>query len=559
MQEDNSTTTIACSHCSCTFENSKILTMHLNTVHNITRYPCEECTGTFESQNLLDMHVNSDHEAANKCKNCQKVFINRFNLNRHSKICNNNNNTTINTAFQCNQCGKLFRDKYNRKRHEVVIHSAKGTSSQHTVNKIFKCNICNKKYKLQRYLLAHQQKHHKSDFKCLLCPQRFASANQLKLHVKLQHNNNNNTVEEQNKKKKKFLCYNCPQEFGNRIALNRHLKTTCVHLPIDDVNDKGSIMDNIKQHFNIEFTSAIKGCLNKYLFKPKELMANEKQCLDYLKDGIIDILKFYNESHILLKWSYTLDVQFTRPNHATGEDEFKNAAFSSDHEARDNTDVDQLDDQITEMRNDIIQRIDKYSKEGSGWILCKINSFKLDLYRFKLASGGKPVTIPVELALKHCVMNIDSDDCFKWAILCSLHHLEITGSNPKRITSYTQWENEFEFPTTPIVTANQICDFVKKTKLPVFTHQYTVKRQVECTYRPPKQIIIDNQARCVHLLLYDGHWMAITNLSALYRKSGVKYTFKMCPACLSSFYKKENYENHLPCNLTTIRYIFKQK
>ena len=114
--------------------------------------------------------------------------------------------TAINTAFQCNQCGKLFRDKYNRKRHEVVIHSTKGTSSQHTVNKIFKCNICNKKYKLQRYLLAHQQKHHKSDLKCLLCPERFASANQLKLHVKLQHNNNNNTVEEQNKKKRNFFA-----------------------------------------------------------------------------------------------------------------------------------------------------------------------------------------------------------------------------------------------------------------------------------------------------------------------------------------------------------------
>ena len=557
MQEDTSTTNIACSHCSCTFENSKILIMHLNTVHNITRYPCNQCTSTFENQNLLDLHTNSFHHisaataAPINCKNCQKQFTNSSNLKRHSKICNtnNNNNNGIN-PLQCNQCGKVYRNKFNRKRHELT-HS-KGASSQQTVNKIFKCNICNKKYKLNRFLLAHQQKHHKSDFKCLLCPERFASANRLKLHMKLQHNN---AVNEQ--KKKKFPCYNCSQEFGNRIALNRHLRTSCVHLPLDDVNDKGSIMDDIKQCFSIEFTSAIKGCLNKYLFKPKELMANEKQCLDYLKDGIIDTLKFYNESHILLKWSYTMDVQFTRPNHATGEDEFKNAAFSSDHQARDNTDIDQLDDQLTDMSNDIIQRIDKYSKEGSGWILCKIISFKLDLYRFRLSSGGKPVTIPAVLALKHCVMNIDSDNCFKWAILCSLHHQDIT-YNPNRITSYTQWENEFEFPTTSMVTANQICDFVKKTKLPVFTHQYTVKKEngyVECTYRPPKQIIIDDQTRCVHLLLYDGHWMAITNLSALYRKPGTKYTFKMCPACLSSFYKKENYENHLPCNLTTINYI----
>ena len=99
------------------------------------------------------------------------------------------------------------------------------------------------------------------------------------------------------------------------------------------------------------------------------------------------------------------------------------------------------------MRNDIIQRIEKYSKEGSGWILCKINFFELHLYRFKVTSGGKAVTLPVELASKHCVINIDHDDCFKWAVLCSLHHKDV-GVNPNRITSYSQWQHEFDFPTT---------------------------------------------------------------------------------------------------------------
>src|SRR5437773_4491829 len=112
MQEDTSTTNIACSHCSCTFENSKILIMHLNTVHNITRYPCNQCTSTFENQNLLDLHTNSFHlisAAPINCKNCQKQFTNSSNLKRHSKICNNNNNNNGINPLQCNQCGKVYR------------------------------------------------------------------------------------------------------------------------------------------------------------------------------------------------------------------------------------------------------------------------------------------------------------------------------------------------------------------------------------------------------------------------------------------------------------------
>ena len=241
------------------------------------------------------------------------------------------------------------------------------------------------------------------------------------------------------------MCYNCPLEFTCRVALNKHLKSDFIHLPIDDVSN---IMDNIKQHFTIEFTSAMKGCYNKYPFKPKDHITNEQQCLDYLSQDLISILKFYNKSHILLKWSYTMDVQFHRPNHATGDDEFKNAAFSCEHQAHDNMDADQLADQITQMRNDIIQRIDKYSKEGSGWILCKINSFKLDLFRFRIKVGGKMVHLPAELTSKHCVINLDSgsssDNCFKWAVLCALHHKKFD-THRDRIKNYRQWENEFDF------------------------------------------------------------------------------------------------------------------
>src|SRR5277367_3110040 len=132
------------------------------------------------------------------------------------------------------------------------------------------------------------------------------------------------------------------------------------------------------------------------------------------------------------------------------------------------------------MRNSIIFRIDKYTKEGSGWTLCRIVSFNLSLYRFNISRGsyGK-VELPVALLSKHCIINLNCDNCFKWAVLSALHYKDV--EHTERVTSYTQFKNEYEFPDSQIVTANQVAEFVKKSKLAIFTHSYDEKKHyAEC-------------------------------------------------------------------------------
>ena len=217
--------------------------------------------------------------------------------------------------------------------------------------------------------------------------------------------------------------------------------------------------------------------------------------------------------------------------------------FSSTDYAYDNIESDRIVELFTKMKNDIISRIDKYSKEGSGWILCRILYFKLNLFRFNITSGGDgKIILPPVLLSKHCIINIETKNCFKWAILSAMHHKDV--NNPSSITQYSQWEKDYEFPQTQEVTANQVAAFVKKNKLPIFTHHFDAdKLYVECTYCPPRSMIISNP---VHLLLYKNHWMAITKLSCLYRKhkGGI---FEMCTHCLATFYNKDRFEKHLPC------------
>src|SRR5271156_6368791 len=60
--------------------------------------------------------------------------------------------------------------------------------------------------------------------------------------------------------------------------------------------------------------------------------------------------------------------------------------------------------------------------------------------------------------------------------------------------------------------------------------------------------LLNQHEQRAHLLLYDGHWMAITNLSALYRRNKVSGSFKMCNTCLATFHNVQPYLNHLPCH-----------
>src|SRR5438552_14281350 len=154
-----------------------------------------------------------------------------------------------------------------------------------------------------------------------------------------------------------------------------------------------------------------------------------------------------------------MDALFTRLN-IDGDGEFKNAGFSSMDYALNNVETDLLSDQFNDMRNDIVNRVDKYTKEGSGWVLCKIISFKLFLYRFNLNYGGQKTELPYDLQQKRCVINIDSNNCFKWAVLAALHHHEI--ENQSRATAYTQWENDYTFPTSPITSVKDVIEFVKQ-------------------------------------------------------------------------------------------------
>ena len=275
---------------------------------------------------------------------------------------------------------------------------------------------------------------------------------------------------------------------------------------------------------------------------PKQNIKSEITFFENVNPSLKVVLRFLIDNKCPVKWSYALDVTFTKQD-VDGISISKNASFLCKRYAFNNFTPDDVKTNIKEMRASVQSSIDKFCNEGSHWLLDSIDKIDIHLYRVVLENGGAPVDLPASLKAKKCVLNINTEYCFKYAVLSSLHKDEVHHAN--LASEYQLWEQEFVFPETAVVNAADIAIFSKTSNLAIYTHVWNEKLQAaECTYRPPTQAC--KTFRRIHLLSYKQHWMAITNLSALYTTS--RHAIKMCDLCLAKFHNYNRFLLHLPCS-----------
>src|SRR5271156_3899891 len=339
-----------CDQCIKSYKSVKSLKVHKRTAHRkAVQYTCKTCFDKFQSFNLLQLHIKIKHSKKFHCSKCVKSFLHQSKLKRHLVHCKGEK---VSHSFQCSKCAKSFLSHSKLKRHldnckgEKVSHSfqcskcaksflhqsnlkshldhCKGEKVSHS----FQCSKCAKSFLHQSNLKRHLD-HCKGEkvshsFQCSKCAKSFLHQCELKRHLDFHAKAEAKAATKKQPTAPAISCFNCSTQFSNRKLLNQHLKIDCVHLPIENVCDK---MEEIVIYFDIIFTSALRGCLNKYLFTPKQIIASEKECFDYLEKDIIAMLKSYNKSNILLKWSYSLDALFSRST-SDGDEEFKKAGVT---------------------------------------------------------------------------------------------------------------------------------------------------------------------------------------------------------------------------------------
>ena len=135
------------------------------------------------------------------------------------------------------------------------------------------------------------------------------------------------------------------------------------------------------------------------------------------------------------KFIETLEVTFEKDtiDSKTGNcvSIYKTAFFNG--KAKTITMVDDIEPKLNMYRQEILNVIDKWVSEGSGWVIDRIDIHYLNVTLYKPLNGSSYMKLPTELRNpKKGLINIKNKDdkCFRW---CNIRHLNPQTEHPERI------------------------------------------------------------------------------------------------------------------------------
>ncbi|XP_044597156.1 uncharacterized protein LOC123273742 [Cotesia glomerata] len=220
------------------------------------------------------------------------------------------------------------------------------------------------------------------------------------------------------------------------------------------------------------------------------------------------------------------------------------------------------------VHDKLLQRIQDFEHEGSGWSLHGPNSLMVTMSRFTPTQVGKStfVTLPKDIHKKNAVVNIQNKDefCFLWCVNAALHPPVL---NPELPEKYQHFSNRLnykgiEFP----IKLNYIPKFEKMNNLSINVYgiesEFTSKKSEKSFIIPLYLSNSESKIPAIHLMMIKksvnytdnlGHiesvyyFAWIHNLSGLITKQITKDKHKLyiCDRCLNHFKQQKSYQEHI--------------
>ena len=135
------------------------------------------------------------------------------------------------------------------------------------------------------------------------------------------------------------------------------------------------------------------------------------------------------------KFIETLEVTFEKDtiDSKTGRHAsiYKMACFNS--KAKTITKANDIEPELSMSRQEILNVIDKWVSEGSGWVIVRIDSHYINVTLYKPLNGSSYIELPTELRnSKKGLINMKNkgEECFRW---CHIRHLNPQIKYPERI------------------------------------------------------------------------------------------------------------------------------
>src|SRR5271156_6647352 len=315
-------------------------------------------------------------------------------------------------------------------------------------------------------------------------------------------------------------CGNCGEEFLNLYEFRVH-RRRC---------DPDGMKDLIKmcEGFRSE-TCSIHAGDQSYLGEYRSVIVRPLcRCItvDHLlrncKDGIQRTLEHCFEHGENIKAFSTVKVFMYKVDIPTGRVLEEDFTYSSTKVTAIQS-RDEIHDFLDYVQRKLEAHIEKFTSKGSGWIVGGINEIAVKLVKYQLCGGGaSKFVLPDKLANKKCVLNIETSndqDCFKYAIVASLHHAEIDDNKSRRV-KYDPFLAQYDFTNLKFpATDAEIIKFQKQNKsvaVNAFLYNHKEKldgKRVTPLYHPP--LNIEKDRNVANILLVNNHWLPVTNINRL--------------------------------------------
>ena len=110
---------------------------------------------------------------------------------------------------------------------------------------------------------------------------------------------------------------------------------------------------------------------------------------------------------------------------------YKTAFFNG--KAKIITKANDIEPELSMSRQEIMNAIDKWVSEGSGWVIDSINKHHINVTTYKPLHGSSYIELPIELknSAKGLINRKNKEDeCFRW---CHIRHLNPQKKDPQRI------------------------------------------------------------------------------------------------------------------------------
>lgn len=200
----------SCSICNKNFQNVAKLVSHQVVHSGGTPFKCEHCKKSFSSKFKLVRHVliHSDRKPFS-CTVCERTFHRKDHLKNHIKV--HSPSKKIYTCEKLN-CKKEYTSLMSFRKH-LALHSAEEGGLE--------CKICLKTFETKADILYHLKIHagsrtvknpNEKKFTCDFCDRKFFTRKDVRRHLVVHTGTRN------------FLCQFCPQRFGRKDHLVRHIK-----------------------------------------------------------------------------------------------------------------------------------------------------------------------------------------------------------------------------------------------------------------------------------------------------------------------------------------------